>query len=189
MSGTKRQVTRGRTKHHQKFRLGRWTFNVQRWMFGAKRRASLHEIDVIELERTAFEKVEVGDGGAQVDLGLELGHACSQQGILFLEHIKAGHQAGVELGLLQLVLFLAERGGLGRGAHAFDPGLHGADRRANLDREILVFLFKGSFLAVLAGEGLMIERPVGAQAQGESEVTPACQEWPWSSRTWFKAPL
>ncbi len=98
--------------------------------------------------------MERGDGALQADLGLELVHAGVFQVVLRLEDAAAGGLAGVKLGLLELVLLLAELGGEGGDLDALKVGLDGADGAADLELDVLLDLLQADLLAAEAGEAL-----------------------------------
>jgi hypothetical protein len=116
--------------------------------------------DAIAGERTAFQAVQLGEGGAQVDARLQLADPGEFQGILGLEDQAAGGEAGVETGFFQLVLALAQLGGHGGNLHALEVGLDRTHGGADLDHEALLKLLQAGLLAheVVLGDAVLAFR-------------------------------
>lgn len=107
----------------------------------------------VAVEAAAFEAAELGEGSEEIDLRGEFVDAGVVEIGLRVEDEAGGAQAGVETGLLELVLLLGEPGGESGDSHGVAAGGDGANGAAGLDEDVLFDLAQ-----LEAGAGKVVRR-------------------------------
>ena len=113
--------------------------------------------------------MQFGKSDAQADLGLELVDAGGFEVVLSLEDEAAGGEAGVEAGLLELVLFVAQLGGFAGDFYGGDIGLHGAHGGADVNQQGLIELLEAGLLLEKAGFSAAVAGFIRVEAPGDGE--------------------